>query len=163
MEHLKTRLSNTSITFWAWLFPITYLLHVAEEYFVGGGYSEYLYKLRGVHLSPTRFLVSQAVGFVLMVIGLMLAKRLGFIRIMLVILGGVVMVNGITHTVTSLVHMSYGPGLLSSLLLWLPLGIATLIRFHGAIKPKKYWMAVAIGVGINAVIAIYTLRGGRVG
>jgi Protein of unknown function with HXXEE motif len=163
MKNLKAHLSDTSIAFWSWLFPVTYLMHVAEEYFVGGGYSEYLMKLRGVHLSATRFLVSQTIGVVLMIIGLVIARRLGFLKIMLVILGAVVLVNGITHTVTSLTYMGYGPGLITSIFVWFPLGVATLIRFHGTIKPKKYWTAVAIGVGINAVIGIFTMRGGRIG
>ncbi|MDQ3172961.1 MAG: hypothetical protein M3Q91_04515 [Acidobacteriota bacterium] len=41
---------------------VTYLLHIAEEYWGGEGYSAYLLKLRGVQLSPTRFLVVQAIG-----------------------------------------------------------------------------------------------------
>jgi hypothetical protein len=162
MKNLKAYLSDTSITFWSWLFPVTYLMHVAEEYWIGGGYSQYLLKLRGVHLSPTRFLISQSVGLALMIIGILIARRLKFLRILLVILGGVVMVNGITHTATSLTYWSYGPGLITSLFVWLPLGIATLIRFYGTISPRKYWMAVAIGVGINAAIAIFTMRGGRI-
>jgi Protein of unknown function with HXXEE motif len=162
MKNLKAYLSDTSITFWSWLFPITYLMHVAEEYSLGGGYSQYILKLRGVHFSSTRFLVSQSVGLGLMIIGILIARRLGFLRILLVILGGVVLVNGITHTVTSLTYWSYGPGLITSLLVWLPLGIATLIRFYGLISPRKYWMAVLIGVGINAAIAIFTMRGGRI-
>jgi hypothetical protein len=157
----KTQASENWILLWAWLFPITYILHIAEEYFLGGGYSEYLYKLRGVHLSETRFLVSQAIGIILMAIGLVIARRLGFLRMMLVILGAVVLVNGITHTATSLTYSAYGPGLLTSLLIWLPLGVATLIRFHGLVKPKKYWIAVLIGIAINGVIAVFTMKGGR--
>ncbi|MGH9880905.1 MAG: HXXEE domain-containing protein [Pyrinomonadaceae bacterium] len=163
MNNFKAHLSDTSIAFWSWLFPVTYLMHIAEEYFVGGGYSEYLMKLRGVHLSPTRFLVSQSIGVVLMIIGMLIARRLGFLKIMLVILGAVVLINGITHTVTSLTYRSYGPGLITSIFVWFPLGVATLIRFHGTIKPRKYWMAVLIGVGINAAIAVFTMKGGRIG
>jgi len=61
-EQVDQLLFNTSTTLWSWLFPVTYLLHLAEEYWGGEGYSAYLLKLRGVQLSPTRFLVVQAIG-----------------------------------------------------------------------------------------------------
>ena len=162
MKTLKTHASDTSLTFWSWLFPVTYLMHVAEEYLVGGGYSEYLLKLRGVHLSTTRFLVAQSIGVVLMIVGILLARRLHFLELMLVILGAGVLINGLTHTITSLTHLSYGPGLVTSIFVWLPLGLATLIRFQGSMSKRRYRAAVLIGVGINGVIAVFTLRGGRV-
>ena len=155
-------LSERAVTHWLWLFPITYLIHIAEEYFVGGGYSAYLQKLRGVHLSPTRFLVAQSIGVVLMVIGVVLAKRFRFQNMLIVILGAVVLVNGITHSATSIVHGGYGPGLITSGFIWIPFGLATLVRFKAANSNRRYWIAVAIGVGINVVIGVLTMRGGRV-
>jgi hypothetical protein len=161
MEKVKRYLSNTSITFWSWLFPITYLMHIAEEYWGGEGYPAYLLKLRGVQLSPTRFLIAQSVGFILVMMGIILSQRFNFPNMMLVVLGAVVLINGLTHTITSIRHPSYGPGLITSLLLWIPLGVATLIRFKGSLSDRRYWVSVAIGIGINAVVAVLTLRGGR--
>jgi hypothetical protein len=80
---------------------------------------------------------------------------------MLVILGGTVLVNGITHTIMAFQH-GYGPGLVSSVFVWSPLGIATLVLFKGRITEFRYWASVAIGVGINGAVAIFTMRGGRV-
>jgi hypothetical protein len=154
--------SAASITFWSWVFPITYLIHVAEEYWGGEGYPAYILRLRGVHMTTTRFLLAQGVGVVLVTIGVILARRFNFAQMMLVILGAIVLVNGITHTVTALSIMSYGPGLWSSIFVWLPLGIYTLIRFRKGVSTKKYWIAVAIGAGVNVVVGILTMRGGRV-
>ena len=148
---------------WAWLFPLSYLIHIAEEYWGGEGYPAYIFRLRGVHMSTARFLVAQSVGFILVTIGLILARRLKFLPMMLVILGSVVAVNSLTHTVTALISLEYGPGLVSSILIWGPLGIATLIRFKSSIaNQKQYWIAIAIGIGINVVVGILTMRGGRV-
>jgi hypothetical protein len=141
---------------------MTYLIHVAEEYWGGEGYPAYILRLRGVHMTTTRFLLAQGVGVVLVTIGVILARRFNFAQMMLVILGAIVLVNGITHTVTALSIMSYGPGLWSSIFVWLPLGIYTLIRFRKGVSTKKYWIAVAIGVGVNVVVGILTMRGGRV-
>ena len=162
---IKGRTSSSSAAatnFWLWVFPITYLIHVAEEYWGGEGYPAYILRLRGVHMSTTRFVVAQGIGVGLVTIGVILARRFHFPQMMLVILGAIVLVNGITHTVTALSIMSYGPGLWSSIFIWMPLGIFTLLRFREAVSTKKYWIAIAIGVGVNVVVGILTMRGGRV-
>jgi len=146
----------------SWVFPITYLIHIAEEYWVGEGYPAYILRLRGVHMSTTRFLLAQGVGFVLVTIGILLARRFKFPQMMLVILGAIVLVNGITHTLTALSIMRYGPGLWSSIFIWMPLGLFTIWRFRNAVTRRKYWIAIAIGVGVNVVVGILTMRGGRI-
>ncbi len=154
--------SAAAINFWLWLFPLTYLIHVAEEYWGGEGYPAYILRLRGVHMSTTRFLVAQGVGVVLVTVGVILARHFNFPAMMLIILGAIVLINGITHTVTALTIMSYGPGLWSSIFVWGPLGLITLIRFRNSVSRKRYWIAVAIGVGVNVVVGILTMRGGKV-
>jgi len=146
----------------SWVFPITYLIHIAEEYWVGEGYPAYILRLRGVHMSTTRFLLAQGVGFVLVTIGILLARRFKFPQMMLVILGAIVLVNGITHTLTALSIMRYGPGLWSSIFIWMPLGLFTIWRFRNAVTRRKYWIAIAIGVGVNVMVGILTMRGGRI-
>jgi hypothetical protein len=163
MTNLTRPFSQSEVNFWSWLFPLTYLIHIAEEYFVAGGYSAYLYRLRGVHLSNTRFLISQGIGVVLLVAGVIIAKKLAFSRVMIVILGAVVFTNALSHMMTSAIHSSYGPGLWSSIFVWLPLGVLSIVRSFPSVKRNKFWMALAIGVGINVIIAIFTLRGGRLG
>jgi hypothetical protein len=162
MQSQTTSPSTAAITLWLWVFPVTYLIHIAEEYWGGEGYPAYILRLRGVHMSTTRFLVAQGVGAVLVTLGVILARRFNFPQMMLVILGTIVLVNGITHTVTALSIMSYGPGLWSSIFVWMPLGIFTLLRFRKGVSTKKYWIAIAIGVGVNVVVGILTMRGGRV-
>ena len=149
---------------WSWLFPLSYLIHIAEEYWGGEGYPAYLLRLRGVHMSTARFLAAQSVGFILVTIGVILARRLKFLPMMLVILGALVAGNALTHTVTALSILEYGPGLWSSIFVWGPLGIATIIRYKNAIDDQRqYWIAIAIGIGINVVVGILAMRGGRVG
>jgi hypothetical protein len=151
------------IVFWSWLFPLSYLIHIAEEYWGGEGYPAYILRLRGVHMSTARFLAAQSVGFFLVTIGVIMARRLKFLPMMLVILGTVVAGNAITHTVTALSILRYGPGLLSSIFIWGPLGVATLIRYkRGIDDQRQYWLAIAIGVGINVVVGVLTMRGGRI-
>jgi hypothetical protein len=161
-HQVDRKLSNTSTTLWFWLFPITYLLHLAEEYWGGEGYSAYLLRVRGVQLSPTRFLLVQAIGLTLMIVGIILARRFQFPNLLGVILGAVLLVNGITHTILSLAHSEYVPGLITSILLWIPLGIVTLLRFRRTMRKARYWLCVALGVAINVVIELVTSKAGQV-
>lgn len=147
MNIVRESQSQISTSFWTWVFPVTYLIHIAEEYWGGEGYSSYLLRLRGITLSPTRFLVGQAVAFILMIIGIILAKHLKLRDQMIVMLGSVVFVNGVTHCVQTVAHGQYVPGLFTAILLWLPLGIATLLRFK-MMRTGSYWTSVALGVGI---------------
>ena len=155
--------SQAAVNFWLWVFPVTYLIHIAEEYWGGEGYPAYILRLRGVHMSTARFLAAQSVGLILVTIGVILARRFKLPRMMLVILGAIVLVNAVTHTLTALSIMRYGPGLWSSIFIWGPLGVFTLIRFRNGVARKQFWIAIAIGVGVNVVVGILTMRGGRVG
>jgi hypothetical protein len=161
---MKTRpekMSDKSIHLWSWIFPITYLIHIAEEYWGGEGYSAYIFRIRGVHLSPARFLAAQSIGFILVTLAVILARQLSFPQTMLLILGTIVLINGLTHSVTSLSTHSYGPGLYSSVLVWIPLGLITLLGFKRGVTRKRYWLCVGIGVAVNVLIGVITMKGGR--
>jgi Protein of unknown function with HXXEE motif len=152
---------SPAIRILSWLFPLTYLIHIAEEYWGGEGYPAYLFRLRGVHLTPTRFLIDQAIGFGLVLFGVLFAKRLKLPRFMPAMFGALVLTNAVTHTATALLYWGYGPGLLSSLLLWVPLGTITLWRVNREMPNRKFFIAVATGIAINGIVALVTLRGGR--
>ncbi len=143
------------------LLPLTYLIHIAEEYWLGEGYLAYLYRIRGVHMSSTRFWIAQILGMGLVIAGIVIAHRLQFLQVMLAIIGAIILGNGLTHTVTAIMQKGYGPGLLSSIFLWIPLGVFTLLYFRNRIIRWKYWMAIGIGIAVNVVVDVITMRGGR--
>lgn len=156
-------LYDRATVLWSWLFPLSYLIHIAEEYWGGEGYPAYILRLRGVHMSTARFLAAQSVGLILVTIGVILARRLKFLPMMLVILGTMVATNSLTHIVTALISRTYGPGLVSSIVVWGPLGVATIIRYKSALDDQRqYWLAIAIGIAINAVVGVLTMRGGKI-
>lgn len=146
---------------WMWSFPVTYLIHIAEEYWGGEGYMAYLYRIRGVHLSKTRFFLFQGLGVVLIIAGIFISLHLKWPRFFLSIMGALVLSNGITHTVTAIRHRGYGPGLVCSVLLWIPLGIVTLVLLAIEIPTLRLIVAGSIGLAINGVVALIALRGGR--
>lgn len=147
---------------WLWLFVVTYVIHIAEEYWGGEGYSAHLLQTKGVYMSPSRFLFVQAIGIALMVAGVLIAKRLKFPNAMAIILGAAVLGNAITHIVNSLRTLKYEPGLISAVVIWIPLGLFSIIYFRRyLLNARRFWVSIAIGIGINVAIAVITLRGGQ--
>ena len=113
-------------------------------------------------MSPARFLAAQSIGFILVTLAVIIARQLSFPQTMLLILGTIVLINGVTHSVTSLTTQGYGPGLYSSLFIWIPLGLITLLGFKRGVSRKRYWLCIGIGAFINVLIAVITMRGARI-
>jgi len=105
--------------------------------------------------------MAQALGTVLMAAGIMLARRFNFPHLMIIIMATTVLVNGLTHTVTSLSNGGYGPGVFTSALIWIPLGIFVLVRFKQDLGTKRYLIGVAIGLSVNVLVFLITMRGAR--
>ncbi len=161
MSILTNYSSDTFLLVWLALFPLTYLAHVAEECWCGDGYSAYLFKNYGVELSPPRFLALHSLGLVLMIMSIILAVNLRFPYTMLVILGATVLLDGATHTTRRFTNGHYGPGLITAIGLWIPLGGATLASIWGSMTITRFVIAASIGAAIGAVVEVIAMRGGR--
>lgn len=145
----------------AWLFPLTYLIHVAEEYLAGVALATSPSKIRGANLTPAQFLTINGVGVLLMIAGMFISRRLKFRSWLIVCLGMVVLVNGLFHVAAGLRIAEYNPGLISGLSIWIPLGIITLICLKKRVRPGRYWAALAIGIIINVIVLVIALGGRR--
>jgi len=145
----------------AWLFPLTYLIHVVEEYWAGIVLAASPSKIRGANLTPTQFLILNGVAFLLMVAGMFISQRLNFRPWLMVCLGMVVLVNGLFHVAAGLSVAEYNPGFISGLFIWIPLGISTLIYLKKKVRQDKYWAAMAVGVIINVIVLVIARSGRR--
>lgn len=152
--------TTTALLFWLWIFPASYVIHAAEEFWGGEGYTAYLYRLRGVHMSPRRFVANHALALFLMTVGVVISQMLNFPTFLVTMFGALIFSNGISHTVTAIWDRGYGPGLITSIL-WIPLGAAAVIAMFGQLPNLKFAIAVAVGLGINGFIAFYTMKGGK--
>ena len=150
------------VTLLCWLYPVTLLLHLAEEYWAGVALSDSPQKMRGVNLTPTRFLALTGLGTMLVVAGIVIAQRFRFPQMMLVILGIFVLINGLSHTITSMLKAQYNPGVVTGLLLWVPLGALTISGLKNTVIWQRYWTGIAIGIAIHVVVSILARGIGRV-
>lgn len=143
---------------WLTLFPLTYLTHIAEEYWGGGGYSKYLLTTYSVELSPQRFLWLQALGVSLMELGVVAGLVLRFPITMLAMLSAIVLGNALVHTIRSIKEWMYTPGLITALALWLPLGAMSLIVIGPLMSAGKFALAIGVGITSNWVVELVSMR-----
>lgn len=154
MAHLNKSFADRII--FLCLFPLTYIFHIAEEYWGGEGYPAYLLSVHGVEFSGTRFLILQSIGIVLMVVGILIARRLNFPHLLLAILATVFLKNAITHIIRSGLRVEYEPGLVTSIFLWLPLGAVSLFHLGRFMSGGRFLLGLAIGLAICVAIELMT-------
>jgi FtsH-binding integral membrane protein len=146
-------MSETYSYLWLSLFPLTYLAHVAEEYWAGGGYSNYLLKTYSVELSQQRFVV-----FFLMLLGIILSVTMRFPLTMIAILSSIIIGNAMIHTIRSIGVRGYTPGLITAVVLWLPLGVFSLKEVWPLTSIGRILMASLVGVIVNWVVELISFN-----
>ena len=150
--------TRTTLVLWLSFFPLTYLAHLAEEYWARGGYSSYLLRRYSVELSPRRFLALQSLGLFLMILGAVLAVVLRFPVTMLAILSAIVLGNTLVHLMRSLGDHTYTPGLLTAVTLWLPLSVVTVAAIWPAASVAKLVFGLLIGGLVNYIVELITFQ-----
>jgi len=133
-------------------FPATYAAHIFEEWW--GGFPAHLLRTQGIELSNTKFVVLQLLGLILMIVGVSLSRRLGFPNMMLTILATVILGNSLVHVVRTYLGRGYDPGVVTAVLIWIPLGVYTLLHTRRQMRIGRYLVSAAIGVAICVVVDI---------
>lgn len=139
---------------WLLLLPLSYLLHLAEEWWGGEGFAVWTARALGAPVSTTRFLVLNSIVwplFALLTTAAILRPRLAWFP---VTFATVVVVNAGLHVLGALATSSYSPGLITGILLYLPVGIAALAHGRRVVTPRAFQLAVLFGFLIHAAVAV---------
>src|SRR5947209_1216266 len=139
--------SRFSASRWLWLFPPIFLLHIIEERWGVGA-------PHGINLSLKAFVILSGGAWVLMIVGVILALRLGFTQFLVVCLATLFFVNALSHIANCIYIAGYDAGTITGTLLFIPLGLITLISLRKKLRPKRYFTAIAIGLVIQAIAFI---------
>lgn len=142
---------------WPLLFPLTYVLHVAEETWCGEGFPAWASRLSGVALTQERFLALNAVALGVMLAICLLAAASAGLRWLVIPFAAAVLLNGSAHTAATLFTATYSPGLFSGLLVWVPLGFYTLRRTRPLFSRATFWSAVALGLALHGLLLLTVL------
>jgi hypothetical protein len=145
---------------WAWLFPAAYLLHIAEEYW--GGFTAWITRFWGVESSSTNFLIWNGAAWALMSVSVLLVLKTKSYRWLLVSYGTVVLINGAVHAGASVATRSYSPGLISGVLLFIPLGSMTVLRARKSINRRTFRAGLVVGILMHAVVVLLAFGFARI-
>lgn len=147
---------TSSRCYWPLLFPLTYLIHILEEYY--GGFpawaSHHLF-----NLTTREFLELNTVAWIFMLGLSVLAMRFASMAWLTVSLATATLINSCAHAFMSGITASYSPGLISSLSLWVPLAIMTLRRYRQQISARIFWPAVGVGFVLHLTVTLLAYTG----
>src|SRR5687767_11837991 len=102
-----------------WLLPIAYACHLVEEWL--GGFRLWMAAVTGAPIPAAAFVAINAVAFVLFLAAGRETTRRESAGWMAVAMATILLVNGVAHILGTLAFGSYSPGLITSVILYLPL------------------------------------------
>ena len=139
---------------WPLLLPASYLLHLVEEWFGGEGFAAWTERALGQPVSTTRFLILNAVVWPSFAALTLAAIKRPAVAWFLTSFGTIVVINALLHALGTLASSSYSPGLVTGLLLYLPLGSLAIHRGRQELSGGAFARAVFLGVAAHIVVAL---------
>ena len=133
-----------------WLFLLVYPLHILEEIRGVGVF-------RGINLSLKQFFILSVSACLLLAIGILLAQRFRFPQLLEVVLGTVFVLNALSHITNCIVIRGYDAGVITGTLIFIPLGVTSLIRLRNSMGRLRYFAAVGLGFATQGVIIMLAL------
>jgi glucan phosphoethanolaminetransferase (alkaline phosphatase superfamily) len=146
---------NTSSK-WFWFFPITLPIHIAEEFWGGEGFLSWNARATGAVFSVTKFLILVTIGFLLVLTGVLLARRYPKMRWIISALATVFLINGFSHLIATLAQHQYSPGLVSGLLLWIPFSLWILFSEHRVTTNRTFFGGIITGAVIHGIVTLFS-------
>lgn len=135
---------------WCLLFPVTYIVHIAEEFW--GGFPQWVANFSGLAASTEGFLVANIVLWLAMAAAVVWVLSSEAFAWVVVALAAIVLINSLLHLVGTLLAGSYSPGLISGVVLWFPLGLVTLIRARALLSRRSFHGGLVAGLVVHALV-----------
>ena len=135
-----------------WLLPAAYACHLLEEWI--GGFPEWMARIIGSPLPRGSFLLINAVAFVLMVVAARAATRREANGWMGIAIATILLINGIAHLLGSVVTGVYSPGLLTGVILYLPLASLVLLRAWSQAERDIRIRGVVAGIALHVLVVV---------
>lgn len=133
-----------------WLFVLVYPLHIIEE-FRGLGVPH------GINLSLKQFLALGVAGCLMMIGGILLSIRFHFPQLLEVFFGTIVVLNALSHMLNCIIVRGYDAGVITGVLIFIPLGVTSLIRLRNRMGWPRYSVGVAFGLVGQAILTVLAL------
>jgi hypothetical protein len=144
-----------------WLFVAAFALHIVEEHV--GGFAEWFAAVAGRPLPRADFLIINLIALALMAIAARVSTRRPPFGWLAIGIATVALINGLAHLLASLAWASYAPGLITGVLLYLPLAQLALIRAWQQVPRPFFWRGVVAGAVAHVVVTVTAVLLSRAG
>jgi hypothetical protein len=129
------------------------VLHVLEEYFYPGGFPDFMKESSPIFapfVTTSFAILINGLFLILCILGAIFGKRA---LVFSLSIGSLLVFNGLTHFGGSLRAHRYAPGLISGLLLYLPLGLTAYVLFlrSGQLSVPQALLSVALGFAYQII------------
>jgi hypothetical protein len=142
-----------------WPFAPAYAMHIAEEWFAG--FPGWAARITGRPIPETAFIVINAVAMVLLLAAVRAATRDERHGWMAVGIATIFLVNTVAHAAGAVMTQSYAPGVISAVVLYVPLGALTMIRAFEQAPRAQLARGIIAGVLVHAIVSILALASTR--
>jgi hypothetical protein len=133
-----------------WIFLLVYPLHIVEEIRGVGA-------AHGINLSLSRFFIFSGAGLLLMAIGILLAQKFRFPQLLEIILATGFLLNALSHIFNCVVTRGYDAGVITGTLIFIPLGVMSLVRLRNKMPRLRYLTGFALGFVVEGVIIVLAM------
>lgn len=134
-----------------WLFPLSYLAHILEEWLAGERFYFWVRRITGRTMSPRAFFVINGIFLAAMTSGVVLVRTRQAVWLVPT-LGLIVGLNGLGHLLGAVATRTYSPGLVTGGLVWIPLGWVAVMSSTLWLSPSSWWLGAFLGVLITALV-----------
>jgi len=134
----------------SWIFPslfIAALLHVVEEYYVPGGFFDFVRRLGTGIAEQLTLSVAIVVNGLFLLLALLAAILWRNYPVPSLSIAGLLLVNALIHVAGSLRAKAYAPGLLTAVILYVPLSLAAFVIAAKESFVSTQGLVVAMALG----------------
>jgi hypothetical protein len=131
-------------------FVLSYFIHVCEE--TWGGFATWSQTAINSSIAEGEFLYYNLWGLLLTLFAVIITRLMGGHAFLLTVLSSTFFTNSLLHILASILSFSYSPGLISSLLLWIPLPIFTFVKLRKSMSRSKLNLASLLGLLANLIV-----------
>lgn len=135
-----------------WPLVWAFAIHVAEEW--SAGFPEWVAAIVSRPMPAGAFLIINGIAMFLMIVGVRAATRSEERGWIAVTIATIALVNTLSHLAGALLTRGYAPGVISAVVLYLPLGSLTMIR---ALDQASHHVPRGVVVGLLLHGAVFVI------
>jgi hypothetical protein len=133
-----------------WIFAAAFLLHVADEWLTG--FPQWVARILSRPLPDAAFFIMNGIVLLLIIAGVRAAARDESNGWMAVTIATIALVNTAAHAGGAILTRGYAPGLITAVMLYVPLGVLTMIRAFDQAPRAQLFRGIATGLLLHAAL-----------